>query len=419
MNPSTSPLGTPRPSRAPLIAGVTLLLGAGIMALGFGGSQSSPSPASPAGPGKPPSAPAPVTTATAFVGTLENEVRVPGELVPTARATLRARVFGQVLRRNVELGELVDQGALLYALDPGTLAAELARANAVVEAARTRHAQARLLLEQAERDGARKAALQAEGALSAAELDQASTSAATAKLEVELAAAERARAEAEAQVLRVRLSDTEVRAPFRGRVAALHGELGSMVTAGEVLVDLVADGPLTVRFSVPEGDASRLALGQPLGVSALGVRYEASVTRIGAALEPVARSLPVEAALLPRQTGADPPGSKEASSALSDRAPDVDAAGEPRLLPGMFVEVLWRAQTPPQTVLVPLAALTGNGPVRTLFTTDDDRKVQERTVRVLLADGEHAAVAGLEPGTEVVTAGAEALSAGQRVEVVR
>lgn len=416
--PTPSPPRTPdapRSATAPLIAGAVLLVGAGVMSVGMlsgGGAKAPGGPGGHGGRGGPGMGPVPVRVAEVQGGELLKERRVPGELAAEDRAALRSRVSGQVVRIHRELGDTVEAGELLVTLDASTLPAELRRAEAQARAAAARAERAKLVEAQARRDLERRQALRKEGAVSAAELEQVKTSADAAEADARLAEAEMQRAAAEEEALRVRLAETRVRAPFAGRVAAVHVDAGTTVSPGELLVELVSTGPLLVRFSVPEGDAGAMRVGQRVKLRTAGLEHDAEVLRVGAALDPVSRALPVEGRLIVAERAA------AAVTTAKEGAPEERPAEERRLLPGMFVEVVVATEAPPEAAVIPLEALIGQGARRTAFVVGEG-KARAVEVHVLLDDGERAAVAGLDRGVRVVVAGADLLKDGQAVEAVQ
>ncbi|MFZ9888025.1 MAG: efflux RND transporter periplasmic adaptor subunit [Myxococcota bacterium] len=395
--------GAERGRWLPTAAGVVLLVGAGLFATstllggGKGDAVATPggAPGQGHGAGKAGSgSTVPVRLHVAARGELARERRVPGEVVAAQRAALHAEVGGAVAQIARRLGEQVNVGEVLVSLDPGVLPAELRRAEASAEIAAARAVRATIMLEQRAKDAARVKNLAGEGAASAAELERVLTEERTANADVDLAKAEARRADAEVETLRVRLAQTKVRAPFRGRIAALHVDVGTTVSPGRLLLEVVGDDDPLVRFALAEGEVGALDVGARVEVLTAGASLTAEVLRAGAALDPESRTLPIEARLLN------------------------DGDRSPRALPGSFVEVKLAAIAPPDAVIVPLAALSGRGPERTAFVVEDN-VAKARSVRVLLDDGRQAAIRGIDEGTAVVSSGAAELRDGQSVEVLQ
>lgn len=337
--------------------------------------------------------PAAVRVHDVEVGSLTRERRVPGEVFVRRRATLRARSTGEVTRVGVKLGQEVKPGELIAQLDPGTLPAEIARAQALVAAAKARTGRALAVLAQAKRDQKRTDNLAKQKAASTAEVETAAAAVALAEADVAIGRAEEDRAAADLAVLQVTQRQTRVTAPFSGRVATLHVEQGSMMSPGESVAVLIANEAPRVRFSVGESEASVLRIGAPVQVRVGDVIVEGEIDALGAEIESESRTLTVEASMKARPEGA-------------------------QLLPGTFVEVEVALGATESATVVPLEALLGNGPVRQVIVVEQG-KARIVETRVLLEDGERAAVSGVREGQRVVVGGLEGLKDGAQVEVVQ
>jgi RND family efflux transporter MFP subunit len=394
---ATTPTEPPSSGLFAFVAGVVLLGGAGLLAATMlGGAEDDGLGSKGGGWGGPgggaPSGPAAVRVHDVEVGSLTQQRRVPGEIFVRRRATLRARSTGEVTRVGVKLGQEVKAGDLVASLDPGTLPAEVARAEALLAAAKARTGRALAVLAQAQRDQKRTQNLATQKAASTAELETAASAVALAQADVAIGRAEEDRAAADLAVLQVRQRQTWMTAPFSGRVATLHVEQGTMMSAGEPVAVLVANEAPRVRFAVGESEATALRLGAPVQIRVGGVRVPGEIDALGAEVEPESRTLAVEATL--------------------------NVPEEGQLLPGTFVEVEVALGATESATVVPLEALLGNGPVRKVIVVEQG-KARVVETRVLLEDGEKAAVSGVHEGQRVVVGGLDGLKDGADVEVVQ
>jgi multidrug efflux system membrane fusion protein len=138
-------------------------------------------------------------------------------------------------------GAVVRQGDILFSIDPRQYEADVARAEAVLEQARTRKQLADSELERAQR-------LVSTQAISREELDARTSGRA------EGDAAIRA-AEAALRVARLNLEWTVVRAPITGRVGRAEVTPGNLVQAGPsptLLATIVSEDPIYVYFETDE-----------------------------------------------------------------------------------------------------------------------------------------------------------------------
>ena len=190
-----------------------------------------------------PATPAPeVTTAAVIEKPVAESDEFTGHFEAVQSVEVRPRVTGFVQQVLFTEGATVQQGDPLFAIDPRPYEAEVARAEAGLEQARTRHALAQQELDRANR-------LVNTQAISREELDGRSSDAA------EGAAAIRA-AEAALRTARLNLEWTTVRAPISGRVGRAGITRGNLVQAGPpsgaLLTTIVSLDPIYVYFDADE-----------------------------------------------------------------------------------------------------------------------------------------------------------------------
>jgi RND family efflux transporter MFP subunit len=190
------------------------------------------------------SAPPPpqVTVAPAISRPIADEAEFTGHFQAVNSVEIRPRVSGFVERVAFTEGAVVHQGDVLFTIDARPYEAEVARAEAVLEQARTRKQLADMELERAQR-------LVATQAISREELDARTSERA------ESEAAIRA-AEAALRIAKLNLEWTAVRAPITGRVSRAEVTQGNLVQAGPgastLLTTVVSLDPIYVYFDTDE-----------------------------------------------------------------------------------------------------------------------------------------------------------------------
>ncbi|MYC96333.1 MAG: HlyD family efflux transporter periplasmic adaptor subunit [Caldilineaceae bacterium SB0661_bin_32] len=213
-------------------------------------------------------------------GDIVDSVTLLGMVDSLQRVNLSFRIGGRLNGFHVEPGEAVEAGQLLAELDVGFLPHELAKAEKQLEIARLRveaalgakelalaEAQAaldmdRLTLEQA-RSGAGEADLaRMELAVAAAETklallaDQHDREIALYQAEAELKAID-------VEMLRDRIGQAQLLAPFDGVVRYTDGEAGQLVAEYAPVMGLAAPDALEIRSSSPgEEELPKLRIGQ-------------------------------------------------------------------------------------------------------------------------------------------------------------
>jgi RND family efflux transporter MFP subunit len=258
-----------------------------------------PAAAAPAPEGGPP--PASVRVEEVRSERLRERRRVTGAVRAVRRSRVAAREGGIVLALEAREGAVVKEGDLLARLDAERLrldaavaGSEAAEAEALLEERKAAEAKAKRDLEALEALAARDAARpkEREDAGSDARVAAARTA----------AAAKRAEGlRGRVALLRRRIADTEIRAPFAGTVTGLHAEVGAWVGEGDAVLDLVSTGDLEVRVDAPQASLAPLRAlgGAPLRivVDATGEERDLRAWRIVGDVDPSSRNFPVMAPL--------------------------------------------------------------------------------------------------------------------------
>ena len=323
-------------------------------------------------------APLAVRVATAESRQLGRSISVTGSLVPDETVSVSSEVAGRVSEIRVDFGQSVRQGEIIAELDKqeftlqndrsrAALAQALARigldasqegvtpdstpsvrlAKAQMEDMRFKYENAARLIKTGDVSQERyiemeKAFRAREAAYEAARDDLRTQIAGVQALGAELKLAEK------------RLSDATVRAPFDGSVTARLVSPGQYLRENTPIVTLVKAYPLRLRVDIPESAAGEVRIGGLLAFStdaAPGARFHAVVRELSPALEARSRSLTAEARL---------------------------TASDPRLRPGMFVQVelaLWRDA---HAVVVPKEALYQLGGMTKVFVVRDHRVAENK-----------------------------------------
>ncbi len=364
-----------------------------------------------------------VDVAVARLAQLEADTTLTGTTRPYREVMVRSQVEGQVIRLGVDVGDRVQPGQLLAAVDPVVLKnavfqaeAELAarrneviQAQAAVNRARTAVEEARLTLHQAESDARRLEALLRDGAVSAQAAEQARTTAQTARQvlrsrEAEVVTAQQGVAVAQGRVqaqtalvqqARARLNQALLRSPLNGVVLERLTEVGNLLQPGGEVLRLGDIRQLKVVVEVSERELARLAPGQRATVTFDAVpnrTYEGRITRISPAAA-AARLIPVEVV--------------------------IDNADE-RLGSGLLARVAFQGANAPR-LMIPQSALGGfeegqlSSRQGSVFVVVGDR-VQERQVTLgQRRQGQVEILSGLKAGDRYVVRASRPLRDGDKI----
>ncbi len=322
-----------------------------------------------------------VLVATAMSKSLPEWVEAVGSLLPQEEVTVAPEVGGTVAEVGVDFGDRVERGTVLLRLDDRELKLR-------AEAARAALAQADAVLAQVRAAHQRALALRAQRLLAEEGFD-------AAVRELRVAEANREAAAKQLAIAEKHAADAVLRSPVAGYVAARLVSAGQYLPPYTPAVRLVVVDPLRVRFELPERFAGRIRAGQRLEVEVAGLSEKGlagEVTRIGAALDPSTRSLPVEGEL---------------------RNP------EGKLRPGHFARV--RLDLGMRlSVVVPRAALDTFAGVDRVYVVHPGGRLEMRPVVPASDLGEELAIAeGLRGGEIVAVSRLEELADGMVVQPVR
>ncbi len=351
-------------------AGVLTLLSAGLL------SGCNPTQAQ----GGPPMAP-PVSVAPAVQRSVQQSDEFTGRLEATETVDIRARVGGTLDKVHFTEGQKVTKGQLLFSLDARSYWAEVSRAKAQLNAART-------AAELAGTESARADKLLAERAISKQEAEQLGASARNAKANV-LAA------EAAVQVATLNVEYSQIRAPITGVASRAQVTAGNLVAPNEqVLTTLVSQDKVYAYFDVPEQTYLRYA-------------------KAGGD-----RKLPVNMGLA-NETGYPHAGQIDffdnrlnpATGGIRARA--VFDNTQTRLIPGLFARLKLTSGTLGEAVLVPERAVGTDQSKRFVWVVGEDKMPQFRPVVLgSLSDGMRVVTLGLKPGEHVVVSGLQRVRPG-------
>ncbi len=234
--------------------------------------------------GEPPLGPmaAPVEVVPAVEIVAAERVELLGTAAPVRESLVASEVDGLLSELRVHEGDAVRRGQTLVRLRTAALEQQLA-------AARAARAETDARLARASADFDRLASLLERAAISQREYDQAVSDRDAFVQGV-------ARLDAEVARFEDDLERAAVRAPFSGRVSAVHVEIGEWVAQGDEIVSLVDLSEVEVAVQIAERYISAIQVGFPVDVrlDALpGRDYAGTVKAIVPQAVPEARTFPV------------------------------------------------------------------------------------------------------------------------------
>lgn len=199
------------------------------------------------------------------VNDVRREDRIRVQFAARNQTTLSSELSAKIARLTLREGDTFKSGQTLITFDCSLFHSQLAKHEAMAEAARQTLSVNRRL----------------------AELNSIGT------LEVEQAAARVKETQAEVAAMRTTVSKCALAAPFSGRVAKVHAEPHEFVAPGKPLIEILDTRRLELQMIVPSRWLAWLKPGQrfTVRVEELDREYTARVVRTGARIDPVSQTI--------------------------------------------------------------------------------------------------------------------------------
>ncbi len=307
-----------------------------------------------------------------------DQVQLAGQVKAQHEANLGFQVSGRVIRRDVQLGDRVHAGEVLASLDARDLDLAVIEARAALAAARSDRELARTDLKRA-------TDLQQGGYLSTAERDHRREA-------VDAADARFQQAEADLAIRLNQQSYAVLKSPVNGIITALHADIGQIVAAGESVFQVTADGQRDIEVVIPEDRLPMLHHSRAFATlwADPGHELAAQLREVSAAADPITRTFTVRYALT--------------------HAPADLALGQSAVLH-------LRPEHPQTQLLIPTTALFQQDNQSRVWVFNPIKQiVTARAVQIVGISANDIAVAGLNPGEQIVAQGVHVLTDGEHVQ---
>jgi RND family efflux transporter MFP subunit len=295
---------------------------------------------------------------------VRSRIEVVGTLEAVKRASISARIPGQIIELPVVLGSKVQKGDLLVKISAGEISAKVLQAEAQ--------------LSQARRNLTRENKLQKQGA---------STQETVKSLRDATRIAEAAYKEAQTM-----LGYATVKAPFPGTVTKKIAHIGDQASPGMILLQIENSNELQVLAQVPEALLLKVAAGDSLSVEipAANLILIGEVAEVAPAADPLSRTAPVK----------------------------INIASGPDLRVGQFARISLEGSDE-TTLMIAKSAVLSRGQMDLVFVVEKNEKVARmRLVRTgVVSDSDIEILSGLDPGEQVVVSNNEKLQDGQPLDI--
>jgi RND family efflux transporter MFP subunit len=312
---------------------------------------------------------------------------------------VRARVYGYLKSIDFQDGELVEEGQLLFKIEPDEYEAIYRQSLAQISLFNAKHELAKANL-------ARRAKLVQSGTVSKEEYEE--SVAAVKEIEAAIVAAK-----ADANRTALDLKYTDVKAPISGRIDRAFVTKGNLLTGGQssgtLLTKIVQEQPMYVYFDVDER-------------SLLGYMRQRAATRDSAPGS--LRELGMEVYLkLSDETEFSHVGQLDFAatevntSTGTARIRGVFPNQNRELVSGLFVRVQVPVSKPYEALMIPEQAIATDQSVKFVYVVGSDGVANRRAVTLGGQRGELRIISeGLQAGERVITKGLQRVRPGQKVE---
>lgn len=318
--------------------------------------------------------PTAVSTVIAKKETWPSTLTVIGTAAAIQGVTVGADLPGTIDKIHFESGQWVHQGDILVELDTRQENAQLASLEAQRDLAKINYDRAQELVKA--------------GVISRSDYDNAST--------------QQKATEAQVGDIRAAIARKTIRAPFTGVLGIRQVSLGQYLAAGQAIVSLQSLSPIYVNFGVPQQDTPKVIPGHVLRVTNSdlpGLGFTGRIIAIDSVINEQTRNIQVQAVVTNKDN---------------------------KLRPGMFVQVELPLGKPHDVVPLPASAINYAPYGDSVFVVTDMkdakgntyRGVRQQVVKIEGSRGDQVAVvSGVNPGDEVVSAGAFRLRNGAPIQV--
>jgi len=190
-----------------------------------------------------------------------------GTLKPDEEVDLAFETSGKIVGINFTEGTRVKKGDLLAKINDKPLQAQLEKLEAQLKMAEAKEFRQRSLL--------------VKDAISQESYDQVQTDLQTIQADINL--------------VKARISETELRAPFDGIIGLRSLSEGSYATSSTRIAKLIKISPLKIEFTISEKYASEIKIGFPITFTIDGNTYKASVYAVDPKINIETRTMTVRA----------------------------------------------------------------------------------------------------------------------------
>lgn len=316
---------------------------------------------------------------------------ISGKISPIREAGVSAKLQGQIESVNVEIGDYVSAGDVLFTMDSDSLSASYQQAQAAYNSSRAGYEKAQEASANAKLNLERNRMLYEQGAISKQAYENMQLQAMDQDLEMARYGMESAQAAVKSAG--IMLDNAVVRAPISGTVALVNVQKGSMPPQGMPSIVITDSSRVQMDATVSEYLINKIKKGEELDVrikSASSKPFKGMITAMSDATASGSMTYPIRIEL------ENPQGMIKA---------------------GMFAEVDIATDGEKGVLSVPSEAVVVKGGEKLVFAIEDGR-AKARKVETGIDDGKFVKIiSGVKKGEQIAVKGQNYLDDGSKVKI--
>lgn len=367
------------------------------------------------------------------VGSISTELEYASKLNPTQEVTVLPKAGGKVASVNVDIGDKVTAGQVLFTLDAAQLQAQLQSQQAALAASNANLAKtsdsglqqqitaaeqslqkSQIAYNDAQNNYDKMQKLYASGAIAEQDVDNAKVKydncsadlkAAQDNLNLivqksgpqstQAAAAQVAQSQAGVNAAQIQLNDASITSPINGVVSAKDVKVGQIAGGQSGSVTIIDSSSFTAEISVPGEVVGKIQIGQSVQVSVSALENK----KVTGVIDKIS------------------PNSSSKDNSYTVKVKVSNSTGE--LKAGMFAKVSLPSEKKDNILTVPNEALKIENNVNYLYLADNG-KVKKLSVDVGISDEKVTEITGnIKAGTDVIVEGQNLLSNGDKINIAK
>lgn len=308
----------------------------------------------------------PVKAFEAKVDSFNTSFTVNGETSPAKEVKIASEVQGKLVALYIKNGDMVSAGQVIATLDAGTLRVQLASIDASIA--------------KADLDKNRYERLIKLGGATPMQLES---------VELQISSLQ-----AERRQVTEQMSHMQIRAPFSGKIENVMVELGSFVSYGTMLAELINNNELKINVFLSEQEAIQVKTGQKVNISSV-VLEEPKTGQVSMVSDK-----------------ADASGKFLTEIKLNN-------TGKEKMKAGMLADISFPMETAKTALSIPASALIGSANDAKVFVAKGN-KAEKRAIKtgVVIANKVEV-LEGVNAGEQVIISGQLNLENGTAISIIK